>query len=69
MIEPKKKKTIYVAPEQRKALCRALGTTKVTFYRAVNYESNSDLAAQIRKEAVENYGGIYFTKTVFEKKA
>jgi len=67
MIEPKKKKTIYVEPRQREALCKAFRVSKNTFYRAVNYESNSDQAAQIRREAVENYGGIPVTKTIFRK--
>ena len=64
MVVTKKRKTIFVEPEKRKALCKDLGISKVTFYNAVNDVTNSELAASIRKAAIENYGGIPICKDV-----
>ena len=41
MVVTKKRKTIFVEPEKRKALCKALGISKVTFYNAVNDVTNA----------------------------
>ena len=67
MIETRKKKTIFVEPEKRKALCKAMKISKVTFYNAVNGVTNSELAALIRKAAVENYGGVPIDRQVIIK--
>ena len=67
MVVTKKKKTIFVEPAKRKALCAALKISKVTFYNAVNGVTNSDLSALIRKVAIENYGGVPISRQVIVK--
>jgi hypothetical protein len=64
MVTTRKKKTIFVEPSKRRALCKAMGVSKPTFYNAVNGVSNSELAAKIRKAAVENYGGVPVIKEI-----
>ena len=46
MVTTRKKKTIFVEPSKRRALCKAMGVSKPTFYNAVNGVSNSELAAR-----------------------
>lgn len=64
MIQKKKKKTIFVEPAKREALCKTLGISKAAFYNAVNGVTNSELAGKIRKMAIENYGGLPITKDI-----
>jgi hypothetical protein len=66
-MEVARKKTIFVEPEKREMLCKSLRISKATYYNAVNGVSNSDLAAMIRKAAMENYGGVPITRTYVRK--
>ena len=63
MIRTKKIETILIEPAQRKALCKALNINKSTFYAAANGVSNSELAARIRREALDHYEGVVIEKT------
>ena len=62
MIRTKKIETIFVEPSKRKMLCASLKISKGSFYNAVNGVTNSELAAKIRQEALENFQGIVIEK-------
>lgn len=64
MVRTKKIRIISCCPEQRDRLCKEMGISKATFYAAVKGVTLSDLADKIRREAVENYGGVVVEKTL-----
>jgi hypothetical protein len=63
MIRTKKIETILVEPAKRIALCKALSISEHSFYAAANGVSNSELAARIRREALDHYEGVVIEKT------
>lgn len=61
----KRKKIITVPSGSVEKICSALGCKKTMVYNALAYDSDTELAQKIRKEAISVYGGIYNTKIVF----
>ncbi len=45
-------------------MCEALGCKKTAVYDALNYATDSELAVSIRKNALENYGGVKTSKLI-----
>lgn len=50
------KKYIHVTKEVRERLLKTFGTSSVMLWKALFFESDSELARKIRKAAFENYG-------------
>ena len=50
------KQYIHITKEVRKHLMKVFKCTSVMIWKALNFESDSDLARKIRKAAYENYG-------------
>ena len=60
-----KKKIIVVPVGCVQKIAKANNCHKSLVYNALNYSSNSDKAQNIRKQALEFYGGIHDTKVIF----
>lgn len=61
-----RKKIIVVPVGNVQKMAKANGVTPAAVYNALNYNSNSDLAQLLRKQAIEAYGGVNDTKIVFD---
>ena len=62
---PTRKKIIVVPPKNVIKLAEAHHIGRAAVYNMLNFNSNSDLAQLVRKQALENYGGVSTTKTYF----
>lgn len=60
-----RKKIIKVPQGNVKKLAEKHGFTMAAVYNALSYNSNSETAQLIRKQALDLYGGIATTKIVF----
>lgn len=60
----KRKPIIQVPPGSVEKIMKSLNCKRTIVYAALAYDSNSDLAEKIRKDAVDFYGGIKTTKLV-----
>lgn len=45
-------------------MAKAFNCTEAMIYKALSYGSNSDLAENIRRHAIESYGGVATTKLI-----
>lgn len=60
-----KKKIIVVPVGCVQKIAKANNCGKSLVYNALNYNSNSDMAQIIRKQALDLYGGVHDTKVIF----
>lgn len=62
-------KKIEVTPEVREQLKNEFGLNNVTsIYKALGYESNSEMAEKIRQRAVELGGKVWMTEEEVQQK-
>ena len=61
-----KKKIITVPFGCVPKLAKANNVHKSLVYNALNFSSNSQTAMAIRKQALNEYGGVYDTKVIFD---
>ena len=54
-----------MSPKSRKELMEKYGCSQVTLYEALRYHTHNERADAIRKDAVENFGGVENKKLVF----
>ena len=60
-----RKKPKIIVPHGKKMMMRkALGVSTETIRRALNFQTESEEADRIRREAIENYGGSLVEITV-----
>ena len=52
------KRQIIIDSDARKRLQEAFGVTRVTVWKALNYESDNELARKIRYTAKKEMGGV-----------
>lgn len=64
-MQTKRIKIITVSPKSRKELMEKYGCSQVTLYEALRYHTHNERADAIRKDAVENFGGVENRKLVF----
>lgn len=64
-MQVKKIKIIKVSPEGRKKLAERYGCRRETIYNALGFRSHSRQAENIRKDALNEFGGIKDDKVVF----
>lgn len=60
----KKIKIIQLPHGNAKKMAKAFNCTEAMIYKALSYGSYSDLAENIRKQAVDIYGGVATTKLI-----
>lgn len=60
-----KRKYIAVPHGAVQAICRELKLKRSSVYHALNYETNSENARQVRRLALTVYGGIEAQKVIF----
>ena len=60
-----KRKIIVVSPEGRKKLAERYGCRRETIYNALGFRSCSRQAESIRKDALNEFGGVKQDKVVF----
>jgi len=61
----KRKKIIQVPYGAVEKMCKAHRCKRTAIYDALSFTTNSELAKIIRKNAVEEYGGVQTTKIIF----
>ena len=61
----KKKEVIKLSARGRDSLARELGVTTKAIYDALAFRSDSPLSEKIRREALNNYGGVKTEKIIF----
>jgi hypothetical protein len=61
----KRKKIIQIPPRTIPQLVRFSGCSRAAVYNALAYKSHSDMAKEIRKNAIEKFGGVETTKIIF----
>lgn len=59
-----RKKIIQVPPGSVDKLCKAHNCKRTAVYDALAFNTHSDMAVLIRKDAVNLYGGIQTTKLI-----
>ncbi len=53
----KKKPKIIVPHGKKRQMCQSLGVSMETIRKALNFQTESEEADRIRREAIDNYGG------------
>lgn len=61
----RKKKKIQVPRESITKLMTLFNCKKSAVYNALSYSSESEQAQKIRKEAMDNYGGVVTSRIIF----
>ena len=64
-MQVKKIKIIKVSPEGRKKLAERYGCRRETIYNALGFRSLSRQSESIRKDALNEFGGVVQDKVVF----
>ena len=62
----RKKRKIQVPSESIAKLCALFNCKKSAVYNALSYASESEQAKKIRREAMDNYGGIVTSRIIFD---
>ena len=60
-----KRKVIVLPKGQLELICRSMNVKRATVYNALNGNSNSENAQQIRRLALSTYGGVETFKVIF----
>lgn len=63
-MQVKRQKIISVSPENRKMLIEKYQCSQTTVYQALRYVTNTKRAEDIRKDAIEKFGGQVNRKLV-----
>jgi len=64
-MQAKKIKIISVSPKNRNELMRKHSCSYTALYQALRYITHNERAIAIRKDALENFGGVENNKVVF----
>ena len=59
-----KRTVISLTKKDIQALCKSQNVSRATVYNALNGNTNSDTAQQIRRLAIDVYGGIKYSKVI-----
>lgn len=60
----KRVKVIQLPQGNVQKIMKAYGVSETLVFNALAYRSNSLMAEKIRKDAVENYGGVHTTRLI-----